>query len=379
MLYYRYYLKTTLVLLGLFILGSCGKKEQQAPPPLSAPFITITPKDVPIYKEFAGQTFGDLDIELTARVDGILTAIHFTEGQKVSKGQLLYSIDPLEYNTKVEQIKGQVASSQSALVNAEEELKRIKPLADMNAVSKRELDAAVARAKAAKSNLESVTATLKNQQLERSYCDIISPIDGVIGISNVRVGDYISRLGNNAKLNTVSRLSQVRVRFTISESEFLDYRKKVDLTAKKEQSNMELLLSDGSTHPYKGRLSLTDAKIDPTTGTMTIECIFPNPNNILRAGQFSKVRTMVENQHNAIAIPQKAVTEIQGIFQVLIIDKENKIQNRIVEVGQKVGKEWTILKGLQSGDRVAIVGSLMYQPGTVVTPVPYVEKENNTL
>ena len=136
-------------------------------------------------------------------------------------------------------------------------------------------------------------------------------------------------------------------------------------------NDIELLLSDGSVHPYKGVLNFADAKIDPTTGTMTIETTFPNPDNNLRSGQFSKVRALIENQKEAIAIPQKAVTELQGIFQVFIIDNENKIQVRIVEVGAKVGQDWVINKGLNVGDKVAIVGSLFIQPGSVVTPVPY--------
>ncbi|MGL2993028.1 efflux RND transporter periplasmic adaptor subunit [Flavobacterium sp. TSSA_36] len=369
--------KKSIALFFVFVfLVSCNKKESQAPPPIPAPFITVVAKDVPIYKEFAAQTFGDLDIVLTARVDGILTGIHFTEGQKVKKGQLLYTIDPLEYETKVEQVKGQVATSQSNFVNAEEELKRIRPLVDMNAVSKREYDAAVAKSKAARSNLESTQAALRNQQLERSYCNIMSPIDGVIGISNARVGDYISRMGNSSKLNTVSRLDKVRVRFTISEAEFLEYRKKKSLSKNSNENDIELLLSDGSVHPYKGVLNFSDAKIDPTTGTMTIETTFPNPENNLRSGQFSKVRALIENQRNAIAIPQKAVTELQGIYQVLVIDNENKIQVRIVEVGTKVGEDWVITKGINAGDKVAITGSMFIQPGSVVTPVPYTSEQN---
>jgi membrane fusion protein (multidrug efflux system) len=368
--------KKSIALFFVFVfLVSCNKKENQAPPPIPAPFITVVAKDVPIYKEFAAQTFGDLDIVLTARIDGILTGIHFTEGQRVKKGQLLYTIDPLEYETKVEQMKGQVATSQSNFVNAEEELKRIKPLVDMNAVSKREYDAAVAKAKAARSNLESTQAALRNQELERSYCNILSPIDGIIGISNARVGDYISRMGSSSKLNTVSRLDKVRVRFTISEAEFLEYRKKNSLSSDNKANDIELLLSDGSVHPYKGVLNFSDAKIDPTTGTMTIETTFPNPENNLRSGQFSKVRALIENQRNAIAIPQKAVTELQGIYQVLVIDKENKIQVRIVEVGTKVGEDWVITKGINAGDKVAITGSMFIQPGSVVTPVPYVTED----
>lgn len=368
--------KKSIILFFVFVfLVSCNKKESQAPPPVPAPFITVAAKDVPIYKEFVAQTFGDLDIDLTARVDGILTGIHFTEGQKVKKGQLLYTIDPLEYQTKVDQVKGQVATSQSNLANAEEELKRIKPLVEMNAVSKREYDAAVAKAKAARSNLESTEAALRNQQIQRSYCNIVSPIDGVIGLSNARVGDYISRMGNSSKLNTVSSLDKVRVRFTISEAEYLEYRRKKALSTGG-NNDIELLLSDGTVHPYKGKLNFSDAKIDPTTGTMTIETSFPNPENNLRSGQFSKVRALTENLGQAIAIPQKAVTEMQGIYQVLVIDKDNKIQVKIVEVGDKVGDDWVINKGLSVGERVAITGSMFIQPGSVVQPVPYTSEAN---
>jgi membrane fusion protein (multidrug efflux system) len=369
-----------ILIFGLFLalLSSCKKEEKVALPPIQAPFVVIKPKDVPIYKEFAAQTFGDLDIELKARVDGILTGIHFKEGQRVKKGQLLYTIDPLEYDTKVEQIKGQVASSQSMLVNAEEELKRIKPLADMNAVSKRELDAAVAKAKAAKSNYESMRAALSNQQLERSYCNIVSPIDGIIGISIGRIGDYISKMGTTSKLNTVSRLDKVRVRFTISESEFLQYQRTNKNSNNTHLTDLELLLSDGTTHPYKGAINFSDASIDSTTGTMTIEAQFPNPENNLRSGQFSKVRILVQTQKAAVVVPQKAVTEIQGIFQVSIIDNANKIQVQIVEVGAKVGTDWIITKGLKLEDKVAIVGSQFIQPGTVIQPVPYVLEDKTS-
>ncbi len=354
----------------LTLFTSCKKEQPKAPPPMQAPFVTVKSEDVPIYKDFAGQTFGDLDIELIARVDGILTGIHFKEGQRVKKGQLLYTIDPLEYDTKVEQVRGQVAGAQSNLVNAEEELKRIRPLADMNAVSKRELDAAVAKDKAARSNLNSVQASLRNQQIERSYCDIRSPIDGVIGLSNARLGDYITRIGNDAKLNTVSKLEKVRVQFTVSESDYLRYQKQVK--AGERITDLSLILSDGSTHPYKGSLNFSDTKIDPTTGTVTIEAQFPNPDGTLRSGQFAKVRVLIRTQKDAIVVPQKAVTEIQGLFQVSIIDTKNTIQTRMVEVGQKIGVDWIITKGLKPDEKVAIIGNQFIQPGSTVVPVPYV-------
>ncbi|WP_316635947.1 efflux RND transporter periplasmic adaptor subunit [uncultured Flavobacterium sp.] len=337
---------------------------------MQAPFVTVKTQDVPIYKDFAGQTFGELDIQLIARVDGILTGIHFKEGQKVKKGQLLYTIDPLEYETKVEQVRGQVAAAQSVLANADEELKRIRPLATMNAVSKRELDAAVAKDKAAKSNYASVQANLRNQELERSYCNIISPIDGVIGLSNARLGDYITKMGNASQLNTVSKLDKVRVQFTVSESDYLKYQKR---TKQGETiTDLQLILSDGSIHPEKGTLNFSDTKIDPTTGTVTIEAQFPNPDGTLRSGQFGKVRVLIRTEKNAIVIPQKAVTEIQGLFQVSIIDDKNTIETRMVEVGQKIGVDWIITKGLKANEKVAIIGNQFIQPGSVVVPIPYV-------
>lgn len=364
---------TFLIFIFLTAFISCKKGEQKAPPPMQAPYVVVKTEDVPIYKDFAGQTFGDLDIELIARVDGILTGVYFKEGQKVKKGQLLYTIDPLEYETKVEQVRGQVAAAQSNLVNADEELKRIRPLADMNAVSKRELDAAVAKDKAARSNYVSMLASLKNQEIERSYCNIKSPIDGVIGLSNARLGDYITKMGNASRLNTVSKLEKVRVQFTVSEADYLRYQKRTK--EGEEITDLQLILSDGSIHPQKGTLNFSDTKIDPTTGTVTIEAKFPNPDGTLRSGQFGKVRVLIRTEKDAIVIPQKAVTELQGLFQVSIIDAKNTIEIRMVEVGQKTGANWIITKGLKPNEKVAIIGNQFIQPGSKVIPVAYTEEK----
>lgn len=373
------FFKTFLFSLSMLLVLSCKREHQQQLPIIKTPYVEVRKQDVPVYKDFAGQTFGELDIELIARVDGVLTGMHFKEGQMVKKGQLLYSIDPLEYDTKVEQVRGQVNAAQSSLVNAEEELKRIRPLAEMNAVSRRELDAAVAKEKAAKSNYQSIVSGLKNQELERSYASIKSPIDGVIGLSNARLGDYVSKTGNSSRLNTVSKLDKVRVQFTVSESDFLKYQKQAK--AGEKITDIQLILSDGTVHPYKGTLNFSDTKIDPTTGTVTIEAQFPNPDGTLRSGQFAKVRVLLRTQKDAIVVPQKAVTEIQGMFSISVIDSKSTIQTRMVEAGQKIGEGWIITKGLEPGEKVAIVGNLFIQPGSAVTPVPYIadkdkKKEN---
>ena len=240
----------------------------------------------------------------------------------------------------------------------------------MNAFSKRDLVAALAKEKAARSKYTSVQESLKNQQIERSYANIKSPIDGVIGLSNARLGDYITKIGNESKLNTVSKLEKVRVQFTVSESNYLQYQKQVKDGER--ITDLQLILSDGSTHPYKGTLNFSDTKIDPTTGTVTIEAQFPNPDGTLRSGQFAKVRVLLRTQKDAIVVPQKAVTEIQGLFQVSIIDDKNTIQTRMVEVGQKIGVDWIITKGLKPNEKVAIIGNQFIQSGSTVVPVPYV-------
>jgi membrane fusion protein (multidrug efflux system) len=368
-----YHLLSLLFLLSSTLWTAC--KKEAAPEKsvaMQAPFVTVEAADVPIYSEYAAQTTGDIDLDLVSRVDGTLTGIHFKDGQFVKKGQLLYTIDPLPFETQVEQVRGQVAMAQSRLANAQEELNRIKPLAEMNAVSKRELDAATADLDAAKANYKSAKASLQNQQLEKSYCQIKAPMDGIIGISKVNLGDYINRMGATSKLNTLSKLDVVSAKFTVSETQYLQHLKALKAGDKNAFDQVELVLSDGSVHPYKGKLDYADNRIDPSTGTMTIKAGFPNPDNTLRSGQFCKVRFASHTEKNALVVPQKAVTEMQGIFQVNTLNDKNVLDVKIVEVGSKVGENWVITKGLKPGDRVAVIGNQFLQPGVPVVPVPYV-------
>ncbi|MGG7034846.1 MAG: efflux RND transporter periplasmic adaptor subunit [Flavobacterium sp.] len=374
MSFYQKSIISSTLLLFVALFTSCKNEEKKELPPIQVPYIVVEQHDVPIYREFPAQVYGDLDVVLTARVDGILTGIHFKEGDKVKKGQLLYTIDPLEYDAKVQAQKGQVEAIRSVYMNSQNELKRIKPLAEMNAVSKRELDAVSARVDNSKASLESAEASLRNYEIERGYCNIISPFDGYIGISNARLGDYISRGGNSAKLNTVSKTDAVRLRFAVSESSFLKYQNALR-AGHSEISDLEMILSDGSVHPYKGKLNIADTRVDPTTGTVGVEVMFPNPQGTLRSGLFATIRMSVAVEKNAISIPQKTITEMQGIYQVNVIDKSNKVTVRVVEVGEKVGINWIVKKGLTPGDKVAILGNIFVQPGSTVNPTPYKEEQ----
>jgi membrane fusion protein (multidrug efflux system) len=358
-------------LLSVSIFGACKKDKTAAAVVFEVPVLQVTQRDVPIYREFVGQVLGESDIELRARVDGWITGLHFTEGGAVKKGQLLYSIDPLPYRTKVDQARGQVASAEATLANADANLKRIRPLAAINAVSKRDLDAAVADYDVSKAQVEAAKANLENQRIELSYTQVTSPIDGVIGISKIQVGNYVSSLGANGLLNTVSKINSLRVRFPVGEQDLLRFQKISREHPDEKVLGLEahLILADGSVFPGKGIVNTVDRQVDASTGTLTLQATFPNPDQTVRPGQFARVRLIFENRKNAIVIPQRAVTEMQGIFQVMTLTPDNKLQAKIVQAGQQIGDEWIIDSGLTATDKVALLGNQFIQANTVVKPV----------
>ena len=363
------------LLLMLLSLLSCKKEQgpqQQAP---EVPVAAVLQKDVSITEEFVGQIYGGSDIQIRARVQGWVTQKHFTEGSEVRKGQLLYTIDPLPYQTKVDQAKGQLAEADANLVKSRNDLDRIKPLAQINAVSQRDLVAAQGQYDAAVARKQAMTATVENARIELGYTKVTAPIDGTIGISKADVGDFVGGL-NSILLNTVSSINSMRVRFSISEREYLSFRKRV-LGGEKVKTEAELILSDGSLHDEKGQLVFANREIDPTTGTLTLEATFPNSKRILRPGQFARVRLVTDVLPGAMLIPQRAVTEMQGTYQVYVVDKENKLQIRVVEAGSRYGDYWIIMKGLEPSDKVALVGNLALRVNSVITPVPVKAESTN--
>lgn len=357
---------------SLLILGSCGeKKAEQAAPP-EVPYIKVKVKDVPLYQEFVGQTYGQADIDIQARVQGEVLKVHFLEGSHVKKGQLLYTIDPMEYDANVAQAQAQYAEAQSLMANADADLKRVRPLAEMNALSQRDLDAAIAREGAARGRLNAASAYLANQQLERSYCNITAPIDGVIGISKVKAGDLVGRSVAKSILTTLSSTGQMRVRFSVSENEFLKFREQLknsDTPIDVNHMETEIMLADNSVYPHKGIINFSDRAIDPTTGTLTVESTFPNPEGVIRPGQFVRIRFITGQVKNAMLVPQRAVQELQGVYQVYVIKNDNMLGVKPIEPGVKIGSDW-IVKNLDVNDRVALLGTQFIRPGSPVKPVP---------
>lgn len=340
----------------------------------SIPVVQVKTEDVPIIKEFVGQTYGLFDIAIRARVDGYLENIRFQEGGQVKKGQLLYTIDPAPFNAKVAEAMSRVAEAKTRLVQAESDFQRYKPLAETNAVSQSDYDAAIANKGAAQAGLEAAMASLEFAKIQQGYTKIYAPISGIIGRSEAKESDYVGMAPNPVVLNTVSRIDTILVRFSLSELQYLEliqYQKsKAALNAAREErkADIELFFADGSVHPYPGKVDFVDRNIDPTTGTLMIQASFPNPEKLVRPGQFAKIRAILEQENNAIVIPQKCVQEIQGKYSVFVVNSENTIEFREIEVGQTVDDMWLIKSGLTAGEKIVLEGLHRVRTGMTIQP-----------
>jgi membrane fusion protein (multidrug efflux system) len=363
-----------LLLLALAVASACGKSEAPAPPPLEIPVVQVIQKDVPIQIEMVGQTLGSVDIPIRARVQGFLESIDFLEGRRVKKGDLLYTIDPRPFQSKVVEAQGRLAESRTMLAKARSDLARIRPLAEMKAVSQQDLDSAVAQYEAAKGSVQASEAQLEQAEIELGYARIEAPIDGRIGISQAKVGEFVGAAPNPVVLNYVSQTDPIRVRFSINEREYLRFaRRLVELRDTPEERagsgpGLELILADGTVHKHRGHVVGYEAAIDPTTGTFTLEADFPNPNSIVLAGQFARVRAVVETRKNASLVPQRAVTELQGKFRVFVVASDGTVELREVETGPRIENLLLIDSGLNPGERVALEGLLRLADGMKVVP-----------
>lgn len=360
----------------LLLFLSCSKKEDQAsqlPPPTVTIYHTEA-REVPLYREFVGQIFGYKDIAIRARVEGYLEGIHFEEGSRIKKGALLYTLESQPFEADVAEKMSKVAEAKTRLANAVSELNRIRPLAEQKAVSESDLDSAVARHDANVASVEAAEANLRAAKIQLSYTKIYSPITGIIGKTKAKVGDFVGREPNPVILNTVSRINTVLVQFFITETEYLMIARRylsqvepVDRKARK--ANFELILADGSLYEHKGRADFIDREVDPTTGAMLVQASFPNPDEILRPGQFARVKAQVKVVKEGILIPQRCMIELQGTFSVFVVTGDNKVERRAVKAGPKVDAFWLITEGLKPGERIVYEGLQKVRDGITVNPM----------
>lgn len=375
-----------LCILFLTLYACKGEETKQQPPP--PPKVTVyqtEAREVPIYQEFVGQIYGYKDINITARVEGYLEGIHFDEGSRVKKGELLYVLESQQFEADVAAKMSGVAGAKTVLTEAETYLNRIKPLAKEKAVSQSDLDSAVAQYEVSISSVKAAQANLKAAKIQLGYTKIYSPISGIIGKTKAKVGDFVGRSPNPIILNTVSRIDTVLVQFFITESQYLMFMRRFMLKIdtgeldKAKKSGLELILSDGSVYDHKGKADFVNREVDPATGALLIQASFPNPDELLRPGQFARVKGEIEVVKDGILIPQRCVIELQGTFTVYVVGADNKIEVREVKVGPKIKSFWLIREGLKADEKVVYEGLQKVKGGTVVDAevkeIPFSDEE----
>jgi membrane fusion protein (multidrug efflux system) len=342
------------------VLTSC-KEEQKQIPPQQVSVVNVQQKDVPVFHDFVGQTYGIFDIPIRARVQGFLEDIHFNEGTVVRKGDHLYSIDNQPYKAKVAAKLSEIAQAKTALVKADNDLKRYRPLAEANAVSQSDLDNAIAQYDAAKAMVAAAEANYELAEIELGYCEIYSPITGIIGKTKAKVGEFVGQSPNPVILNTVSDVSSVNVEFFLPESQYLTLARFFSSQVGEERKEMdkktlELILSDGTIFDHRGEMVFVDREVDPSTGSLLVQARFENPNSLIRPGQYAKVRALIRDIKDALLVPQASVLEMQGQYSVFTLSDSSTIQAVQVEVGPKTDDYWVITKGLKPTDKVVFEG-----------------------
>jgi membrane fusion protein, multidrug efflux system len=333
--------------------------------------VEVLEQRVPIFKEFVGQVYGKADIPIRARVDGFVEKIHFQEGVNVSKGQLLYSIDDNPFRLNVSREESVLSEAKINLVNAENDLSRIAPLADINAISMRDLDAAKARKDASEQAVRAAEANLNLAKVNQGYARIYAPISGIIGKTKAKEGEYVGKSPNPVILNTISKVDSVIVEFFLNEKDYITFYKQLikdgDNGLNRINHPLELYLADGEKFPYTGKITFLDRNVDPGTGTILLQSIFPNPDGLIRPGQFAKVKSVIDVVDQALVVPQRCVVELQGFYNVFTVGEDGIVTQKRVEILDNLGDLFVINSGLQRGEKVLIEGLMAVQSGQKVS------------
>ena len=364
-------------IMALHLAGCTEEKKTAAtPPPLEVMVAEVIQKDVPVYREWVASTDGLVNATILAQVQGYLIKQNYQEGDFVKKGTLLFEIDPRPFQATVDEAKAALAKQQAVFKTAQANLNRILPLAAANAVSQKDKDDAIGETDSAEAQVLAAQAQVRKAELDLGFTKIASPIDGIAGAAKAQIGDLVGT-PQSRELTTVSTVNPIKVYVPISEREYLETaeKSKQNQKATAERMTFELILADGSTWPEKGTFSFADRQVDPRTGTIRVAILFPNPNNILRPGQFAKVRALMGTEKNALLVPQRAVGELQGSYQVAVVDADNTVKIRNVKLGERYGDLWVIRKGLTPGERVVAEGTQKVGDGVKVMPKPYTPPE----
>ena len=348
-------------------LGCQSEKAAPPPPPSEVQVVSVVQQDVPIYGEWVATLDGYVNAQIQPQVSGYLIKQSYKEGSFVRKGQVLFEIDPRPFQAILDQTKAQLAQAEAQRGKTQLDVDRDTPLAKERAIAQSQLDNDIQANLAATASVKSAEAQVEQAQLNLGFTHVTSLIDGIAGIAQVQIGNLVSP---TTALTSVSQVNPIKAYFPISEQEYMHYAARINAHNQQEVPSdappFDLILADGTLYPRRGTLLLTDRQVDVTTGSIRVVCAFPNPNNILRPGQFGRVRAAGETRIGALLVPQRAVTELQGTYQVAVVGGDNKVAIRPIKVGERVGTMWIIESGVRAGELVVVEGLQKVRDGSLV-------------
>ena len=351
----------------LVFLGCQSQNAAPSPPPPEVEVTSVIQKDVPIYGEWVATLDGYVNAQIQPQVTGYIIKQSYKEGSFVRKGQILFQIDPRPFEAVLDQAKAQLAQAQAQLGKTKLDVDRDTPLAKERAIAQSQLDNDIQANLAAKAAVKAAEAQVEQAQLNLEFTHVTSLVDGIVGIAQVQIGNLVNP---TAILTSVSQVNPIKAYFPISEQEYMHYAPRINAHNQQEVPSdappFDLILADGSIYPHKGTLLLTDRQVDVTTGSIRVVCAFPNPNNILRPGQFGRVRAAGDVRSGALLVPQRSVSELQGSYQVAVVSNDNKVSMRPVTVGERVGALWVVESGVKPGELVIVEGLQKVRDGSTV-------------
>jgi RND family efflux transporter MFP subunit len=353
---------------ALFLVAGCGgPKAAPAVPSPEVEVASVLQKDVPIVSEWVATLDGYVNAQIQPQVPGYVIRQTYKEGSFVRKGQILFQIDPRPFQALLDQANAQLAQSQAQLGKTEMDVNRDTPLAKERAIAQSQLDNDVQAKQAAQAAVKAAEALVEQARLNLEFTDVKSLVDGIAGIAQVQIGNLVNA---TTVLTTVSQVDPIKAYFSISEQEYIHYADRINAQTQKEIPSggplFDLILADGSIYPHKGSALLTNRQVDTATGSIQIVCSFPNPKNALRPGQFGRLRAAPEVRNGALLVPQKAVTELQGTYQLAVVGADDKVSIRAIKVGDRVGPEWIVESGVKAGELVIVEGLQKIQNGSTV-------------
>jgi len=359
-------LRLVVALIIAICAGCSSKTEKPVSPPPGVTVTAVIQKDVPIHQEWVGTMSGNVDADIRPKVDGFLLSRLYSEGSYLEKGSPMFQLDERQAQAAVEQAQGNLERARASLGQAQIDVRRYTPLVAQKAVSQAELDKALSSEMAGKAEVNAGQAVLDNAKLNLGWTTVTAPISGIAGVSKVQIGDLMTPI---TIMTTISSVNPIYVDFSIAEQAYIRFVR--EKTGRSASQNLELILGDGTVFPRRGHALFVNREVDSRTGTIQVRGEFPNSGNVLRPGQYARIRAVTELRKSAVLIPQQAVSELQGVFQVGVVAPDNKVTIKTVKLGPQSGDMWVVESGLQAGENVVVDGLQRIKTGMTVAPTPF--------